>query len=91
VSYHITVAAEAPTIAETLLKPSAAENYLGNNRKRNLTTVQLSNNAVTRRIQDLSVDTEKKLLVSGLKIQFACLLHHDESTHVPGLALYFYL
>jgi len=61
-SCRVSVAVEAHTVAETLLKPSAAEIRSGNNRKRNLTTVDLTNNTVTRRSQDLSANTEKKAI-----------------------------
>jgi len=46
-SCRVNVAAEAHTVAETLLQQSAAEIRLGNNRKRNLTTVDLAINSHT--------------------------------------------
>jgi hypothetical protein len=67
VSYRIAPAEEAHTIAETLIKPCAIEMatcVLGEQFEKNLKsykleTVQLSNNTVKRRIQDLSTGIEK--------------------------------
>jgi hypothetical protein len=58
---------------------------LGGQSKKKLKTVQLSNNTVKRRIQNLSTDIEKEL-VSRLKCSFAFLLQL-ESTDVSGLAV----
>jgi hypothetical protein len=59
---------------------------LGEQSKKKLETVQLSDNAVKRRIQDLSTDIEKEL-VSRLKCSSAFSLQLDESTEVAGLAV----
>jgi hypothetical protein len=59
---------------------------LGEQSKEKLETVQLYNNIVKRRIQDLSTDIEKEL-VSRLKCCFAFSLQIDESTDVLGLAV----
>jgi hypothetical protein len=54
VSYRISLAGEAHTIAETLIKPRAIEMaacVLGEQLKKKLEAAQLSNNIVKRRIQ----------------------------------------
>jgi hypothetical protein len=62
VSYRIALAGEAHTFAETLIKLCAVEmaSVLGEQSKKKLDTVQLSNNAVKRRIEDLSAYIEKQ-------------------------------
>jgi hypothetical protein len=89
VSCRIALAGEAHTIAETLTKPCAIEMsacVLGEQLKKRLERVQLSNNTVKGRIQDLSTDIEKEL-ASRLQCSFAFSLQLDESTHVSGLAV----
>lgn len=58
-SYRITLAGETHAVAETLIKPHAVEiavSVLGEQSKKKPETHQLSNNNVTRRIQDLSAN-----------------------------------
>jgi hypothetical protein len=89
VSYCIAFAGETHTIAETLIKSCSIEMaacVLGEQSKKKLETVQLSNNTVKRRIQDLSTDIEKDL-VSRLKCSFAFSLQPDEQTDVSGLTV----
>jgi hypothetical protein len=95
VSYRVScltaLAAEARTVAETLVKLCALEMatcVLGEESRKKLDTVQLSNNAVKRRIEDLSADI-KKQLVSRLISSFAFSLRLDESTDVSRLAALF--
>jgi hypothetical protein len=71
--YRIEHAGKAHTVGESLIKPCALEmatRVLGEQAKKKLETIQLSNNTVKRRIQDLPVDVEKQL-VSRLKHSFA--------------------
>jgi galactokinase len=73
VSYRIELIREARTFVETLIQPCAVEMatfVLGEQSKKDLETVQLSNNTAKRHIQDLSSDT-KKQLVSQLVSSFA--------------------
>jgi hypothetical protein len=59
-SSHIVIREEAHTAAETLIKPRGVEMEtceLGEESKKKLQTVQLSNNTVKHHIQDLSADT----------------------------------
>jgi hypothetical protein len=89
VSYRIALAGEAQTIAETLIKSCAIEMascVLGEQSKKKLERVQLSNNTVKRRIQYLPTHTEKELL-SRFKCSFALPLQLDESTDLSGLAV----
>jgi hypothetical protein len=58
----------------------------GEQSKKKLETVQLLNNTVKRRIQDLSADIEKQL-VSRLKSSFVFSLQLDESTDMSKLAV----
>jgi hypothetical protein len=79
------------TFAETQIKPRAVEMatcVLGEQSKKKPGTVQLSNNAVKCRIQDLSADIEKQL-VSRHKSSYAFSLQLGESTDVSGLAVLF--
>jgi hypothetical protein len=83
VSYRIAFGGAAHTIAETIIKPCAIEMaacVLGEQSKKKLGTVQLSNNTVKRRIQDLSADIEKEL-VSRLRcsIAFRCNLTNQQT------------
>lgn len=67
---------EAHTAAETLIKPCAVEMEtceLGEESKKKLKTIQLSNNTVKHHVQDLSADLEKQL-VSQLIPSFACFV-----------------
>ena len=71
--YRIAHAGKAHAVGESLIKPFALEmatGVLGEQAKKKLETIQLSNNTVKRRIQDLPVDVEKQL-VSRLKHSFA--------------------
>jgi hypothetical protein len=88
VSYRIEFAGEDHTIAETLIKPceiQIAACVFGEQSKKKLEAVQLSNNTVKRRIQDLSTDTEREL-VSRRKYSVAFSLQL-ESADVLGLAV----
>jgi hypothetical protein len=70
-SYRSALVGEAHTVAEILIKPCALEKItcvFGEQSKNKLETIQLSNNTVKSRVQDLSVDMEKHL-VSRLKNQ----------------------
>jgi hypothetical protein len=65
-SYRTALVGEAHTCAETLIKLHAVEMttwVLGEPSKKKLETVQLPNNKVKRRIQDLSGAIEKKLML----------------------------
>jgi hypothetical protein len=56
-SFHIALRGEAHTVAETLIKPCAVEMEtceLSEKSKKELKTVQLSNNTVKHHIQDVS-------------------------------------
>jgi hypothetical protein len=75
VSYRIVLAVAAHTVSETVIKPCAVEMptcVLGEHSyKKQGETVQLSERSVKRRIQVLSLNTEKQL-VSRPKSSFAC-------------------
>lgn len=62
VSYCTAFAGEAHTVLKSLIKPLAVEmvtRTLGEESKKKLETVQLSNNTVKRLLRDFSADTEK--------------------------------
>jgi hypothetical protein len=65
VNYHIELSGETHTITEIIIKLCAAkmaECIFDEQAKNKLETIQLLNNTVHRHIQDLSVDTEHKLV-----------------------------
>jgi hypothetical protein len=75
-SSHIALRGEAHTVAEPLIKPCAGEMEtcdLGEELKKKLKAVQLSNNTVKHHIQDFSAEIEKQL-VSQLIPSFACFV-----------------
>lgn len=75
-SSHIALRGEAHTAAGTLIKPCTVEMETcepGEESKKKLKTVQLSNNTVKHHTQDLSADVEKQM-VSQLISSFACFV-----------------
>ncbi|XP_029655925.1 zinc finger BED domain-containing protein 5-like [Octopus sinensis] len=89
VSYLVARCGEAHTIAENLIKPCSKkiiECIYGEQMSKKLDLVPLSNNTISRRIQELSKNIETQLLIrlnnsNGFAIQI------DESTDVEGLAV----
>uniref|UniRef100_K7FCX8 DUF4371 domain-containing protein n=1 Tax=Pelodiscus sinensis TaxID=13735 RepID=K7FCX8_PELSI len=89
VSYHISLAREAHTIGESLVKPCAKDIVmcmLDQESSKKAEAVPLSNNTVTRRIHDLAADIEKELIFR-LHLCAAYALQLDESIDVAGLAV----
>uniref|UniRef100_K7FH88 BED-type domain-containing protein n=1 Tax=Pelodiscus sinensis TaxID=13735 RepID=K7FH88_PELSI len=88
VSYCISLAEEAHTIGESLIKPCAKDIVmcmLDQESSKKVEAVPLSNNTVTRRIHDLAADIEKELIFQLHFCDYALQL--DESTDVAGLAV----
>uniref|UniRef100_K7FPI3 BED-type domain-containing protein n=1 Tax=Pelodiscus sinensis TaxID=13735 RepID=K7FPI3_PELSI len=89
VSYRISLAEEAHTIGESLIKPCAKDIVmcmLDQESSKKVEAVPLSNNTVTCRIHDLAADIKKELIFR-LHLCDAYALQLDESTDVAGLAV----
>ena len=88
VSYRIAQAGEAHTIAEKLIKPCVVDItqcMLDEKSAKHLSTVQLSNDTVSRRIGDLAGYIKQELVARLQNNKF--VLQMDESTDVAGLAV----
>ncbi|XP_043923363.1 zinc finger BED domain-containing protein 5-like [Protopterus annectens] len=88
-SYHIGKCGKSRTIAENLISPCITEAIrcmLGEEHVRKMTTIPLSNNTISRRIEDMSDDVEMTVIgrIKSSKI-FAIQVY--ESTDVANCAI----
>jgi hypothetical protein len=89
VNYRMSLAAEAHTNGESLLKPCAKDIVmcmLDEESCIKVEAVPLSNNTVTRRIHYLAADIEKELIFR-MYLCYAYSLQLDECTDVAGLCI----
>ncbi|XP_064420082.1 zinc finger BED domain-containing protein 5-like [Latimeria chalumnae] len=88
VSYRVAKSGKPHTIAEELLLPAAADivsTMLGEKAQKLIQLVPLSNNTVSRRIDDMANDVLTQLVNRVISSQYFAL-QLDESTDVAGLA-----
>lgn len=89
ISYHIAKSGKNHTIAETLISAcvkDAVSCMLGEEHARTLATIPLSNNTISRRIQDMSDDVEETI-IKRIKSSNFFAIQVDESTDVENLAV----
>lgn len=89
ISYHIAKRGKNHTIAEDLIAPcikDAVQCMFGQDYIRKVNTIPLSNNTVSRRIQDMSDHIEERVL-EQLKASPFFSIQVDESTDIAALAI----
>ncbi|XP_043914064.1 zinc finger BED domain-containing protein 5-like [Protopterus annectens] len=89
ISYRIAKCGKSHTIAETLISPcitDAVRCMLGEEHVRKMTTIPLSNNTISRRIEDMSDDVEMTL-IGRIKSSNIFAIQVNESTDVANCAI----
>ncbi|XP_043934413.1 zinc finger BED domain-containing protein 5-like [Protopterus annectens] len=89
ISYRIAKCGKSHTIAETLISPcitDAVRCMLGEEHVRKMTTIPLSNNTISRRIEEMSDDVEMTV-IARIKSSNIFAIQVDESTDVANCAI----